>query len=132
MRMTFRDIAITALGVLALAGCTPSQAPQAASVPEANQSFARDMSAADRATCTSSGGRVERRGRLGAELCVKPFADAGKQCTDTSQCQGKCVGTADQASSTVPVSGQCQADNRLFGCYSEIKAGKAVNAICVD
>jgi len=63
---------------------------------------------------------------------VQPFADAGKQCTDTSQCEGKCVGTADQASSTVPLSGQCQPDDRMFGCYSEIKQAKAVNTICVD
>jgi hypothetical protein len=69
---------------------------------------------------------------MAAELCVRPFADAGKQCTDSAQCQGKCIGTADQASSTAPVAGQCQADDRLFGCYSQIQQGKAVSAICVD
>lgn len=132
MAMNIRHIALSALGILALAGCTPAGAPQGAPAAEPNQSFSRDMSSADRAACTAAGGKVERRGRVGAELCVRPFADAGKQCTDTSQCQGKCVGTADQASSTVPVSGRCQPDDRMFGCYSEIKQGKAVNAICVD
>jgi len=132
MSMILRSIVLTTLGLLSLAGCTPADAPQTAPAAEASQSFSRDMSVTDRATCTAAGGKVERRGRIGAELCVRPFADAGKQCTDTAQCQGKCIGTAAQASSTVPVSGQCQADDRMFGCYSQIRQGKAVDAICVD
>lgn len=125
-----RNLFLVSLGALVLGGCTPST--PAATEAAGGQSFSRDMSVADRTACITGGGRVERRGRIGAELCVKPFADAGKQCTDTAQCAGKCVGTADQASATGPISGQCQADDRLFGCYSEIKAGKAMNAICVD
>lgn len=117
---------MAALGGLILTGCTPTQAP----APDAGgQFFPRELSATDRAACTSAGGRVERRGRLQAEACVRPFADAGKACTDTSQCQGKCVSTGNATDATA---GQCQADDRLFGCYSEIKSGKAVNTICVD
>lgn len=82
--------------------------------------------------CFSTGGQVERRGRAGAELCVRPYSDAMKVCTDSAQCIGKCVGAVDQGEATAPVSGQCQADNRAFGCYSEIVAGRAINAICVD
>lgn len=128
-----RGAIFIALAVAALGGCTPTQQPQVNSPePAGGQTFSRDMSAADRTACTSAGGRVERRGRIGAELCVRPFADAGKQCTDSAQCQGKCVGTAEQETLAGAVSGQCQADDRLFGCYSEIRNGKAVNAICVD
>jgi putative hemolysin len=114
------------VGGLVLAGCTPTAAPAPEAAP---QSFPREMSVADRAACTGSGGRVERRGRMGAELCVMPFADAGKACTDKADCQGKCVSTGNDPAATA---GQCQADDRLFGCYSEIKGGKAVNTICVD
>jgi putative hemolysin len=78
------------VGGLVLAGCTPTAAPAPEAAP---QSFPREMSVADRAACTGSGGRVERRGRMGAELCVMPFADAGKACTDKADCQGKCVST---------------------------------------
>jgi putative hemolysin len=122
-----RSILIAGLGALALTGCTSATPPQ----PQAGgQSFARDMSTADRTACISAGGRVERRGRLGAELCVRPFADAGKACTDSAQCQGKCVS---QGNAETPAqAGQCQADDRLFGCYSEIKDGKAASTICVD
>jgi putative hemolysin len=132
MAANVRCIAMAALGMLAVAGCTPAQAPQGAPAAEPSQSFSRDMSSADRASCTAAGGTVERRGRIGAELCVRPFADASKQCTDSAQCQGKCVGTAEQVSSTAPVTGQCQADDRMFGCHSEIRQGKAVNAVCID
>jgi hypothetical protein len=132
--MRLRSFAIAAFGALVLGGCTPAQAPQNAPAADASgpQSIARQMSAADRSACTSSGGRVERRGRLQAELCIRPFADAGKQCTDSAQCDGKCIGTSDQSTTAAPVSGTCQADDRLFGCYSEVLGGKAVNAICVD
>ncbi|VWX51986.1 hypothetical protein [Novosphingobium sp. 9U] len=120
-----RRLLIAALGGLVLAGCTPTEAP-----PEAGgQSFPRDMSVADRAACAAVGGQVERRGRLQAEQCVHPFADAGKACTDKAQCQGKCIAQGNASDATA---GQCQADDRMFGCYSEIVGGKASNAICVD
>ncbi len=122
-----RAFLIAALGGLALSGCTPTQAPAPA---PGGQSFPRELSVADQAACTAAGGKVERRGRIGAELCVKPFADAGKACTDTAQCEGKCVATGNPE--TPPVAGRCQADDRLFGCYSEIKGGKAAYTICVD
>lgn len=130
-----RHLAMAALGAIVLGACTPQPAPsEGTPAPEeaAGQSFSRDMSAGDKASCTAGGGTVQRRGRAGVEQCVRPFADAGKQCTDSAQCQGKCVGDAGAASTGGAVTGQCQTDNRLYGCYAEIKGGKAVNAICVD
>lgn len=121
-----RGFLIAVLGGLVLAGCTPAADPAPAA---GSQSFSRDMKAADRTACLSSGGRVERRGRMQAELCVRPFADAGKACTDKADCQGKCVSTGNDPAAAA---GQCQADDRLFGCYSEIVGGKAANTICVD
>lgn len=139
MRGLVRSLALAALGAFALGACTPQVGPPPPTAPTGeatevpgNQSYARDMNAADKAACTTAGGTVQRRGRLGMEQCVHPFADAGKACTDTSQCEGKCVGSAGSASASEKVSGQCQADDRLFGCYSEIRDGKAAYAICVD
>ncbi|MFC0204851.1 hypothetical protein [Novosphingobium soli] len=128
-----RTFAIVALGALALGACTPQAgAPEAAPAGEGGVSFPREMSAADRASCTAGGGTVQRRGRIQAEQCVHAFADAGRQCTDSAQCQGKCIGEAVDTAAAGGSVGQCQADDRLFGCYAEIKGGKAVNAICVD
>ncbi|WP_454797367.1 hypothetical protein [Novosphingobium lindaniclasticum] len=131
-----RTVLVAAAGALALAGCVPQGGPQQPAQPagngEAGPGYSRDMSAADRTACEGSGGSVQRRGRLGMEQCVHAFADAGKQCTDSSQCQGKCIGSAGAASADASASGTCQADDRLFGCHAEIKGGKAVNAICID
>lgn len=121
-----RRLLIAALGGLVLSGCTPTEAPTSQA---GGQSFARDMRPVDRAACIAVGGQVERRGRLQAEQCVHPFADAGKACTDKADCQGKCIA---QGNSNDATAGQCQADDRQFGCYSEIMGGKASNTICVD
>lgn len=131
-------------GALALAACAPQDGPQPPVKPPATPAgetsrpggFAREMSAADRAACEQSGGTVQRRGRIGMEQCVHRFADAGKTCTDTSQCEGKCVASAGAVSpdkpAAGPITGQCQADDKLYGCYAEVVGGKAPAAICVD
>ena len=45
---------------------------------------------ADVDECAARGGEMRRLGRLGRETCVVKYADAGKRCTDGSQCQGEC------------------------------------------
>lgn len=142
-----RTVLVAAFGALALVGCAPQDGPQPPSSPTPaspapptqpaghkgeGQDYNRDMSADDRAACQSAGGTVQRRGMLGMEQCVHPYADAGKPCTDSAQCQGKCVGSAGAVSPDKAASGTCQADDKLYGCYAEVKQGKAVNAICVD
>jgi len=88
------------------------------------------MSPEKRADCEASGGTVERRGMAGTESCVHTFADGGEACTDSSQCEGKCVGAP--GPETQQTAGSCQKDDKLFGCYSEILSGKPAYAICVD
>ncbi len=134
-----------AVFALALAACVPSPSPgEGPTTPEAPESgpvtapdgagrggYARDMSSADRTACETSGGSVQRRGMIGMEMCVHPYADAGATCSDSSECEGKCVAGAGNAPDEA-ITGQCQADDRLFGCYAEVKAGKAAYTICVD
>jgi putative hemolysin len=122
-----RGFAMLGAALLASA-CVPAEAPDTAEQP-----FQTTLSDADRATCAADGGTVERRGRLGAELCVVPFADAGKSCTDASQCEGQCIAeeTGPQPEAENP-KGMCQADDKLFGCYSTVENGKIANTICVD
>jgi hypothetical protein len=132
-----RTVLVAAFGALALVGCAPQDGPQRPVPPSGgekgeNQSYNRDMGAEDRAACLAEGGTVQRRGMLGMEQCVHAYADAGKQCSDSAQCQGKCVGSAGAVSPDKAASGTCQADDRLYGCYAEVRNGKAVAAICVD
>lgn len=86
-------------------------------------------------SCASSGGMIQARGRLGTPMCVHPYSDAGKSCSDKSDCQGRCL--ADPGADGLPklgeaATGRCQADDKLFGCYAELRDGKARAAICVD
>lgn len=92
--------------------------------------FQKAMSPEKRAECEASGGAVEQRGMGGLESCVHTYADGGKACTDSSQCEGKCVGAP--GPETQQTAGSCQKDDKLFGCYSEILGGKPAYAICVD
>ena len=90
------------------------------------------MGEAERAQCLAAGGTVERRGRLQSELCVTPFADAGKVCTDGSQCGGDCIVEGRATPSSGTVQGICQRDDRLFGCYSRVENGAITTGLCVD
>ncbi len=100
--------------------------PQEPEFPESPK-----LSTLERATCVATGGTVERAGILGAERCTRPYRDAGMICSDSSQCQGKCIaGTAgaNQASTT----GTCQETDNPFGCYAEVRNGQTGPGLCVD
>ncbi|MXP24745.1 hypothetical protein GRI39_01625 [Altererythrobacter indicus] len=121
-----------AMGALAsamiLAACSPSTAPETPAQTTGPKLF---LSQQEQRDCTETGGTVEKRGRLQAEVCVHPFADAGESCTDSSTCDGKCIVKGNSGEGH-QVAGTCQADDHLFGCYAEVENGKAVRSICVD
>ena len=81
--------------------------------------------------CEYAGGQVQRVGMLGYDMCVIPYADGRKVCTDGSQCQGQCrTDNFDAYNKTI--TGQCQINNSPFGCYAEVTNGKGAPALCVD
>jgi len=106
--------------VLALCACAPMP-QQAAPQTDTAQS-----------ACTAQGGRLERVGRAQTVQCVVPYADAGQACRSGSECDaGVCQGAV-EASGQASVTGQCQASNMAFGCYTRVNNGRAEAAICVD
>ncbi|KHL26072.1 hypothetical protein PK98_05940 [Croceibacterium mercuriale] len=113
-------------GLAVLAACAPVSQEEPTPVGP-NSTMAVSAAAA----CRAGGGLVQRRGRMQAELCVQPFADAGKTCTDGDQCAGDCITEAAQQGGT-QVSGQCQADDRPFGCFAKVEDGRATGGICID
>lgn len=114
-----RILALTATAALLLAACAPTAEPAA---PSANDLVAQ---------CSAKAGSVQPVGRAQIPTCVIPYADAGKACTDKSQCEGACIADGN-AESQNAVSGQCQKTNRQFGCYAKIVNGKSTGTICVD
>ena len=128
---------------LALAGCVvplPEAGEQGDPVSEPT-TVSQDMAALpgevmpadDRRACEKQGGTVEKRGMARAELCVTPYADVGKVCTDGDQCEGRCIAEGRVGSPPgEPVTGICQRDDRLFGCFGIVEDGTIEAGLCAD
>jgi len=116
---------------LALAACSPTPAPEPV-VPAAEAPEPPTMSVSASA-CTARGGEMQQVGRMQSWQCVVKYADAGKRCTDASQCEGQCeiAGNSGIAAGTA-ATGVCQADSNRFGCRTTVEKGKAGNTLCID
>jgi hypothetical protein len=125
--MTMRRVmALPALA--ALLSCAPAPPPTAAT-------HRADAAAA----CRARGGSIQGRAMFGNRRCVIPFADAGRSCTDSGQCAGRCLhdyrGSAYSLAGPPPERegvGRCEADDSIFGCHSEIRNGRIMRPVCVD
>jgi len=110
--------AVAAVIGLMMAAC----APTAPSAPvEANPALS---------ICTQQGGQLQQVGRAQTWRCILSYADAGKPCSDASQCQGDCLAT--DGETKAPAAGQCAADSNTFGCQARIIDGVAEPMRCVD
>jgi len=112
---------LIAMSMLGLVACAPVAAPTPPTEAPTTE-----------ASCAGQGGRLERVGRAQTQQCVIPFADGGEACRDGSECDsGRCLGAVDAAGRS-NVTGACQASNMAFGCYTQVRNGRAEAAICVD
>jgi hypothetical protein len=97
------------------------------SEPQAQEKFFRA-----REDCLTSGGNWGPQGMFRNGGCVRRMADAGKQCGDQSECQGKCIYTGPPVPLGTPVTGQCSASDRTFGCFDRVRDGQYAGRLCVD
>jgi len=106
---------------------------QSASATQERISFKSEKATeAERERCNAAGGAVLQAGILGAENCIIPYADAGKTCSDSSDCLGDCRLTASRAQPEETVTGTCQINDSPFGCYQTVENGRAGFTLCVD
>ena len=125
-----RRIPLILLSVLAVAGCSRPQV-----VDESPAPLPTAPAAARAAKCTGPGQFWARRGLAGETMCVTPYPDAGKACSDKNDCAGRCIADYDDVRGRTSGSaavGKCQTDNALFGCYAEVVQGRLTQRICVD
>lgn len=75
-----------------------------------------------------------------------PYSDADKQCSDSTQCQGRCIYSYDtneqqykkfalnfKAGQRFGVQGKCEANNSPFKCSAEVKNGYIYTPVaCLD
>lgn len=83
-------------------------------------------------SCIAKGGQWQRVGRIQQLSCVLPTSDAGKACTDASQCEMLCLATGSDVVPGTAVTGQCSASTNIFGCKTRVKDGKVEGTLCID
>ncbi len=83
--------------------------------------------------CAERGGVVSR-GPTGVNYCRVEYRDAGRSCTDTSECLGGCIALDEDVrpQSDGRVKGSCKAANVQYGCFSYVEAGQTIRTQCVD
>jgi hypothetical protein len=93
------------------------------------------LTAKQRTICLSRGGQVKIMGLSGNEGCALPMSDAGKACTDHSQCKGGCY--LDESKTPYPQRGEqavgaCAATDYPYGCRTGVSKGKSEGGLCAD
>ncbi|XEA95578.1 hypothetical protein AB3X09_00705 [Xanthomonas tesorieronis] len=120
------------LSCLLLVACSSGPRPQAGPAASAPQAGANGAATTDAAACAAQGGSLRPLGRRGLLKCVIPFADAGKACSDKSQCHGDCLAAALVPAGTA-AQGVCQRDiSENYGCRQTVQGGVGGSQICID
>jgi hypothetical protein len=85
------------------------------------------------ASCKSYGGEWRPICRMQKPACVVTFKDAGKSCSDSSDCSGRCI-TANPGGITpgTQTRGTCTANSDPCGCFQLVVNGKADYTLCAD
>lgn len=128
-----RLITVLLFGFL-LTGCFGCEASDHPAQVEPGEISTGGLPEVDAAQCEADGGFVERRGMIGLPICVTPYEDGGKACTDSSECQGQCIlkSWGAEEPGEGPIVGSCEPDDKTFGCFGIVTNGKVESAICVD
>ena len=83
--------------------------------------------AASKKECLEKGGKWQQWGLIPQEYCQIPSQDAGKPCTDGSQCEYELCMSREQRTP-----GVCATYRNVFGCYSIVRNGQTGSGLCVD
>ncbi|HOY79266.1 MAG TPA: hypothetical protein PLN33_15730 [Hyphomonadaceae bacterium] len=81
--------------------------------------------------CTKAGGNVQPVCMMQRPMCVISFRDAGKTCSDSSECGGRCE-VDGQAEPQKAATGKCTATNDPCGCFQIVEKGVAGYPLCAD
>lgn len=140
-----RLLVIGAAIAIAAAACQPEDAaqelqseakessPDAGATVAQQQEYARFLTqrtqGPDPEECSQRGGQIQRGVRIGNGgptfmVCVVHHADADKECTDSSQCEGACLVWESDIREGEAAVGECQAETPIqSGCYASVVGG---------
>lgn len=86
---------------------------------------------ADPAACAKAGGAIQPVCMMQKPMCVIAFKDAGKTCSDSSECQGRCE-IEGRAEPMKAATGKCRSSNDPCGCFQLVEKGVAGYPLCAD
>jgi len=96
----------------------------------------------DRETCEAKNGEWGRVGLKLTEVCNLPTADAGKICSDKSDCEGDCLAELSEADyekltknagkEVIVTKGKCTAWKLTPGCQAYVQNGRVDGIFCGD
>lgn len=119
-----------AAAALMLAACAQPVATPAAETPVAEKV---DWQAAQNADqCGAIGGQWRPICLMGKPACVVAYKDAGKSCSDSSECSGRCVTGDTGTPPETATRGICTANSDPCGCFQLVEKGKAGYPLCAD
>jgi hypothetical protein len=118
---------LAAAFVFSVAACAPAQLTANTLVPEQ-----KPVEEQARLECVAKGGKIRPVCRAGRLMCVFAYPDAGKACSNNSDCaSNKCVAT-EPGPIGAPAEGKCKVTNDPCGCTTTVKNGKRSATLCVD
>ncbi len=134
--MGVRSLLLALVAVAGLAACQPEPAAASEDVAQPVEQQVEpptgpDVTPVDAEACAAQGGEVKPVCRLQRPMCVIANPDAGKACSDPSDCGGgRCFAAGDAPAGAA--TGTCAPSNDPCGCYTAIENGVAQPTICVD
>ena len=121
---------ILAAAALLLAACAQPAVTTQPVQPEVAAKV--DWQAADSAEkCATISGNWRPICMRGMPACVVTFKDAGKSCSDSSECSGRCIAKGGAQPGT-ETRGICTTKSDPCGCFQLVTKGKADYALCAD
>ena len=82
--------------------------------------------------CERNGGYIQGLCMFGMPACVIPFSDAGKPCSDSTECEGLCWNDDWGLAQGVEAIGKCTANAQECKCGVKIRGGMVDGGICED
>lgn len=94
----------------------------------------------DKETCLAKNGKWAKIGPAPVESCNLPTSDGGKECTDTSECEGTCLAALSneeqnlvmREKKTIQTKGKCTPWVITVGCQARVQNGKVNGILCID
>jgi hypothetical protein len=113
----------------------PGDSPRAPAPVESPDSSPRSAeprpTSAETRACAARGGTIQPVCMLGELMCVVPYRDGGKQCTDKSDCAGECLYEGPEPPPPNAV-GKCQRTSDPCGCKALVHRGRVEPTLCAD